>query len=100
MPTSTQPWCSTGTIIVSSVDSWPPCIDEVEVTTSAGLQTSVQLAPGAQRPSMRRWRGPAKLPKRGGVANNSAEHRSTAADARSQGAWEGEAGCTTSRKQK
>ena len=26
-PTRYMPWCSSGTIIVSSVDSWPPCRD-------------------------------------------------------------------------
>src|SRR5690606_29350269 len=44
MPATTQPWCSSGSIIVSRVDSWPPCIVLVEVNTPAGLPTRVPLA--------------------------------------------------------
>ena len=36
-----MPWCSSGIIIDSSVDSWPPCRLPVDVNTTAGLPDKV-----------------------------------------------------------
>ena len=36
-----MPWCNKGFIIESRVDSCPPCIEEVDVNTAAGLPTNV-----------------------------------------------------------
>src|SRR3546814_15852842 len=79
MPNTTQPWCSSGTVIVSSVDSWPPCIVEVEVNTAAGLPTSVPLAHCAPRPSMKCLTGAAMLPKRVGLPRTRPAHSSRSA---------------------
>ena len=46
-----MPWCSSGTIIVSSVDSWPPCSEPVEVKTPAGLRSSAPFSHSALVPS-------------------------------------------------
>jgi len=67
MPLITQPWCSSGTSIVSRVDSWPPCMVAVEVNAAAGLPTSVPLAHSAPRVSMKCFIGAAMLPKRVGL---------------------------------
>ena len=40
-----MPWCRSGSIIDSSVVSWPPCRLPVEVKTQAGLPVSAPLEP-------------------------------------------------------
>jgi hypothetical protein len=57
MPTITIPWCSSGSIIETSVVSWPPCIVEVDENTAAGLPASVPRAHSGPRPSMKYLRG-------------------------------------------
>ena len=56
-PTRYMPWCIRGSIIDSSVDSWPPCIDVVEVNTAAGLRSSVPLSQSALVPSRKYFKG-------------------------------------------
>ena len=70
MPAMTQPWCSSGSIIVSRVDSCPPCMLAVEVNAAAGLPTSAPLAHSLPRPSMKCFIGAAMLPKRVGLPSS------------------------------
>ena len=74
MPTITQPWCSSGTCIDSRVDSWPPCIEAVEVNTPAGLPDRVPLTHSAPSPSRKCLTGAAMLPKRVGLPSSRPWH--------------------------
>jgi len=67
MPTISMPWCSSGSIIDSSVLSWPPCWVEVEVNTPAGLPDSTPDIHSAAVPSRKYLSGAAMLPKRVGL---------------------------------
>src|SRR5579863_6074656 len=67
MPRITNPKCIKGNIMLSNVDSWPPCKLAVELNTAAGLLTS---APDNQRllvVSKKYFMGAAILPKRVGL---------------------------------
>src|SRR5690606_16722809 len=74
MPTIRQPWCNSGICIDSSVDSWPPCIEAVEVNTAAGLPTRVPFTHSAPRPSRKCLTGAAMLPKRVGLPSTMPSH--------------------------
>lgn len=79
MPTIRQPWCSSGRCIDSKVDSWPPCIEAVEVNTPAGLPARVPLAHSAPRPSRKCFIGAAMLPKRVGLPSSKPLHSARSA---------------------
>ena len=70
-PSSSMPWCSSGSIIDSSVDSWPPCWVLVEVNTPAGFPTRSPLAQLLPVPSRKNFIGAAMLPKRVGLPSTS-----------------------------
>src|SRR6476469_3418821 len=74
IPAMTQPWCSSGSIIDSSVDSCPPCIVEDDVNTPAGFPTSVPLAQSPPSPSIQCLSGAAMLPKRVGLPSTRPAH--------------------------
>ena len=65
-----MPWCSSGSIIDSSVDSWPPCSVLVEVNTAAGLPDSAPSAQSPAVPSRKYFSGAAMLPKRVGLPSS------------------------------
>ena len=73
-PTRYMPWWIKGSIIDSNVDSWPPCIDVVEVNTAAGLRSSVPLSQSALVPSRKYFKGAAMLPNRVGLPRSSPSH--------------------------
>ena len=66
-PVINMPWCSNGKVMDSSVDSWPPCIDEVEVNTAAGFPTNDPLSHSAAVPSKKYFIADAMLPNRVGL---------------------------------
>ena len=74
MPTSSMPWCSSGSAIVSKVDSCPPCMVLVEVNSAAGLPASVPLAHSAPVLSRKCLSGAAMLPKRVGLPSARPPH--------------------------
>ena len=63
----TQPWCSSGTSIVSRVDSWPPCMVCVDVNTAAGLPARLPCSHSVDVWSMKCLSGAAMFPKRVGL---------------------------------
>ena len=67
MPEITMPWCSKGTIIVSKVDSCPPCSELVEVKTLAGFPLKVPESQCDDVVSKKYFNGAAMLPKRVGL---------------------------------
>jgi hypothetical protein len=77
-PITSIPWCSSGIIIDSKVDSWPPCRLPVEVNTAAGLPASVPASQSAEVPSKKYFIAAAMLPKRVGepIANPAQSARS------------------------
>ncbi len=76
MPSTSIPWCNSGNIIDSSVDSCPPCIEVVEVKTAAGLPASAPESHCADVESMKCFSGAAMLPKRVGEPSASPPHSS------------------------
>ena len=57
--------------MLSSVDSWPPCIDDAEVKTPAGLRSRPPLSHIALVPSRKYLSGAAMLPNRVGLPSTS-----------------------------
>jgi len=70
-PTRYIPWCRSGSIIESSVASWPPCIVWVEVKTAAGLPASAPDTHRLDVQSRKYFSGAAMLPKRVGLPSTS-----------------------------
>src|SRR5690554_7520545 len=66
MPQKTMPWCIKGNAMVSNVLSWPPCSEEVEVKTPAGLLINAPVNQSGLVPSRKYFNGAAMLPKRVG----------------------------------
>ena len=62
-----MPWCSSGSIIDSSVVSWPPCRLAVEVNTPAGLPIRPPDIHSALVPSRKYFSAAAMLPNRVGL---------------------------------
>ncbi|MNT53762.1 hypothetical protein D3C72_1908660 [compost metagenome] len=71
-----MPWCSSGSIIDSSVVSWPPCRLPVAVNTQAGLPVSAPDSHWATVPSRKYFIGAAMLPKRVGLPRARPAHSS------------------------
>ena len=69
-----MPWCISGSIIETSVVSWPPCVLEEEVNTAAGLPTSPADSHNGLVPSRKYLSGAAMLPKRVGLPSASPMH--------------------------
>src|SRR5690554_7755722 len=67
MPQKIMPWCIKGNAMVSNVLSWPPCSEEVEVKTPAGLLINAPVNQSGLVPSRKYFNGAAMLPKRVGL---------------------------------
>src|SRR5512145_1714293 len=91
-----MPWCSNGIIMVSSVDSWPPCIELVEPKTPAGLRSSAPFSHRELVPSRKYLSGAAMLPKRVGLPSTSPAQATRSAWVAYGGPDEGTAGTLAS----